>query len=130
MQLWCQRYFQRVSTITTSNVVSCYNLFLPFMGQERSQTLSFHLPCQERKENVSEHEHPQPKPRPTLSRKEKRRASSRFRKRRQTFVKAAHKLHRDYDVDVYVAIRKGGRFFSYSSTTDESWRPATSKAVS
>lgn len=103
------------------------------MGQERSQTLAFHRPCSKQRvdSRVEEQHEERDKSENVqiMTWKERRRRNSRFRKRRQTFLKSAQKLHEDCEVDVYVAVRKGDRFFSYSSTPEERWHMEEAKRV-
>ena len=94
---------------TTANMDStlacneCYMLFDPFVGQEQAAILAAHAPC--------------PNASPSKSQKQRKQVATRFSKRRRTFIKRAHDLQRDCDVDVYVVIRnrKNRQLWKYTN---------------
>ena len=81
----------------------CYVLFDPFVGQEQAAIFAAHAPC--------------PKTSSSKSQKQRKQVATRFSKRRRTFLRRAHDLQRDCDVDVYVMIRnrKSRQLWEYSN---------------
>ena len=48
-------------------------------------------------------------------------ANENFRKRLQTLGSKCSELWQDYEADVYFAVHRNGRFFTFASPDDPSW---------
>ncbi|EXU98163.1 SRF-type transcription factor family protein [Metarhizium robertsii] len=87
----------------------CFARFSPFVGNELAQIYSDHIACNNSKDcrpvNIGD-----------MQRVQKNR-SSRFSKRRRNFLKKAHDLHIDCEVDVYLCVRskRSNKIWQYSS---------------
>lgn len=87
-----------------ANETRCYELFLPFTGEDQARIQSSHPDCahEQHKQDI-----------------QKRRKSklARFWKRRKTLLQKAHELHKDCDVDVYLVVRSrwNNQMWQYSN---------------
>ncbi|KAK4071129.1 transcriptional regulator family: SRF-type [Purpureocillium lilacinum] len=108
----------------------CYAAFEPFVGGSQAQLYAAHAPCSADLLGPPSQELRQSKPttasftQPELSsatlvdmRRIRKNRSSKFSKRRRNFIKKAHELHDDCEVDVFVCVRsrRNNQVWQYSN---------------
>jgi hypothetical protein len=59
----------------------------------------------------------------------RKRKAENLRRRKETLLKKAYELGKDYGVDVALIIRQNGQFFTYRSLDLKSWPPSMKEIV-
>jgi hypothetical protein len=62
--------------------------------------------------------------------RKKRNTQEKFRRRKISLVSKVDDLHRFFGADVFLAIRKRGRYYAYISTEELHWPPTKEQIVS
>ncbi|KAI3322912.1 hypothetical protein HD806DRAFT_120440 [Xylariaceae sp. AK1471] len=107
------------------NCRRCYHLFLPFAGEAQARMSAAHPDCSRNTFSQPPHANP------IATRKARKRETTRFSKRRKTYIKRTHDLSQDCGAQVYTVIRKNNNFWVYNShPQDTAWPPGTEDIVS
>ncbi|KAK8036341.1 Transcription factor- MADS-box [Apiospora rasikravindrae] len=105
---------------------SCTTLFAPFLGTGHAQVFAAHPDCSasNSRPSVMDSAH-----RAAL-RRARRRESTRFSKRRRTYIKGSHKLSKDCNAQVFTVVKKDNKFYVYNSAPqDVAWPPSYAEIV-
>ncbi|KAG8422533.1 hypothetical protein J3459_010275 [Metarhizium acridum] len=87
----------------------CFIKFKPFVGKDLARIYSDHVTCS-----------PAAARQPVTTqdvRRVQKNTSNRFSKRRRNFLKKAHDLHADFNVDIYLCVRnrRNNKIWQYTS---------------
>jgi len=108
---------------------SCYAAFEPFVGGSQARLYAAHAPCsadlglpsqelRQSKPTTVQYTHPELSTATLVDmRRIRKNRSSKFSKRRRNFIKKAHELHDDCEVDVFVCVRsrRNNQVWQYSN---------------
>ena len=86
-----------------ANQQRCFDVLLPFVGEDQANIFAARPSCRGHIQNDI--------------RKARKSSINKFSKRRKTFLKRAHDLQKDCDVDIFVVVRskKNNQLWQYSN---------------